>query len=442
MHFINQYPIMKTLSRILVAASLLVSIGAGAQSFQTGYFLDNFVYNYRLNPALHDEELRSLVAFGIGDISATAGTNTGLSTILFPYNGKLVFGTSRSIPSSQFPEGLPSLTNLSSNIDCSIITFGYRTDKGFISFDARLRSINRIEASKDLFRSLKADIATASGSVFDIDKVSACTSDFLEIGAAYSFRTGDFRLGLGAKALLGIGYADVTADNLRMEVLADGRVYVNSTSSVMVSFPAFAFNPNDLNDISLSGRPGLGGIGFSLEAGFLWNTPIDGFSFSAGVTNLGGINWKKSLVGKTEKNQFFLNGTDLGKIYADILKLDSGSGSEFVKLCPTYDVGFKYKLPFIECVTAGLHGSFTTGRLPWSDIRFGLTLTPANAVSLAATVGKNNFGGAVGIAVNFRFGPINIYGGVDGLVTKFTDDGIPQNALNTAARLGITIAVK
>lgn len=441
MHFIKQYPIMKTISRMLVAASLLVSFGAGAQSFQTGYFLDNFVYNYRLNPALHDEELRSLFSLGIGDISVTAGTNTGLPSILFPCNGKLVFGTSRNIPSSLFPEGLPSLTKLSSNIDLSIITFGYRTENGFISFDARLRSMNRIEASKDLFRSLKADIATAPGSVYDIDRVLACTSNLLEMGAAYSFRAGNFRLGLGAKALLGVGYADVTADNLRMEVLSDGRVKVNSTSSVMTSCSVFDFNPKDLNDISLK-RPGLSGIGFSLEAGFLWNTPVEGFSVSAGVINFGGISWKRSLSGKTDGNQFVLNETEIGKIYADVLKLDSGQGSEFVKLDPTYDVGLKYKLPFIECVTAGLHGSFTTGRLHWTDIRFGLTLTPANAISLAATVGKNNFGGAVGVAVNFRFGPINIFGGVDGLVTKFTDEGLPQNAMNTAAKLGITIAVK
>ena len=74
---------------------MLLSLGASAQSFRGGYFLDNYVYGYRINPAQVNE--KSFFGIGIGDIDLLNNSNLGMSSLLFNKNNSVVTGLHKSV---------------------------------------------------------------------------------------------------------------------------------------------------------------------------------------------------------------------------------------------------------------------------------------------------------------------------------------------------------
>ena len=81
---------------VLVAALSLLSLTkASAQSFRSGYFLDNYVYGYRLNPAQIGP--RSFFALGLGSIDLQNNLNIGMASLLFPTENGMVTGFNKAV---------------------------------------------------------------------------------------------------------------------------------------------------------------------------------------------------------------------------------------------------------------------------------------------------------------------------------------------------------
>ena len=64
---------------IVIAGCLTLNVSAQTNST---YFLENYVYNYRLNPAIMAE--KSFLGFGVGNIAADLDSDLGVSTLLYP----------------------------------------------------------------------------------------------------------------------------------------------------------------------------------------------------------------------------------------------------------------------------------------------------------------------------------------------------------------------
>ena len=91
---------MKNIKPIILTLALATAgICASAQS-RSSYFLDNYVYGYRLNPAIMSE--RSFFSLPVvGNVQADIQSGIGVSTLLYPApdgNG-LVTGFNSSVSS-------------------------------------------------------------------------------------------------------------------------------------------------------------------------------------------------------------------------------------------------------------------------------------------------------------------------------------------------------
>jgi len=74
-----------------ILAAFCFSSNAVAQNLESGFFLDNYTYTYRLNPALMPDN--NFIAIGVGNVSAGIASKLGVGSFLYPGpNGHLVTG--------------------------------------------------------------------------------------------------------------------------------------------------------------------------------------------------------------------------------------------------------------------------------------------------------------------------------------------------------------
>ncbi|MBP5211131.1 MAG: hypothetical protein J6Z27_04780 [Bacteroidales bacterium] len=425
----------------------LFSTAANAQqNFQNGYFLDNYVYGYRLNPALGvgNDETRTVVGFVLNDITIGAQTNAGVQNFLFERNGKLVPFTDETVTKSEFLSALPNSVDAFVSLDLSLLTLGFKTRHGFLTFDARVRSRNMVKAQKDLFGMIK-DLADEDDSPIDqkltVAPINVQAREYFEVGFGYStYITPDLKFGAAVKLLLGAAKGSFT--NTPITVTPYGDDYIVD-GSAKVSLTASMIEYDPVKIIRETSKIGFQGYGAAVDLGLLWNTPLEGLSLSAGVTDLGGIVWKNSIQASSDHNQTIVSLKDKSEadIINELFNIQTNTRSRLESVGTTVDLGIKYKMPFYDRLTAGLHGSFGIGVFPYHDIRFGITVTPIDQISLAVSAAKTSQGPAFGAAANFHLGAINIFGGVDGFITGFGARHYPEKAVNSVAKIGFTIDV-
>jgi len=446
---------MKRAYKFITAAaiSLPLSLSLDAQTFNSGYFLDNYVYGYRLNPAMHPTDSTNTI-FGllIGDITIAPQSNVGISSFLFPKDGELVWGLNEKVSESEFLDGLPAYSSADLNAELDLLTLGFVTKHGFFSFDARLKSNVTADASKDIFTYMKKGFGTTPGTVYNIESVSATTQHILEFAGDYSFSVKKFRFGVGLKFLIGGAQAQTTIDNINILIKDDKTAILNGNASISYATPLVKVGIGsdgryDFNNVT-RGPVGIGGLGGAIDLGVYWDTPLPGLSASFAVLDLGAMWWNNTLSGNATHVNTTYDISDKNVNTNDVIntlfKLDPSTGQGYVAqmLNTTFNLGLRYRMPFYERLSAGLHTSFITGSAKSYDARFGITVTPIDAISLAVDYGWNTYGGTFGVAANFRAGPVAIFGGIDGFITKFSPQGYPINAFNSVVKFGITIAPK
>ena len=103
---------------------MLLSAGASAQSFRSGYFLDNYVYGYRINPAQLNK--KSFLAVGAGNIDLQNSCSIGIASVLFPTENGMVTGLNKAVSAEQFLGGLPNSVGIGLDENINLLSFGVR----------------------------------------------------------------------------------------------------------------------------------------------------------------------------------------------------------------------------------------------------------------------------------------------------------------------------
>ncbi|MBQ7222490.1 MAG: hypothetical protein IJS02_03370 [Bacteroidales bacterium] len=432
----------------VTAVFCLFSNNVNAQSFQTGYFLDNYVYGYRLNPALGvgNDDTKTVVGFVLNDITLGTSTNVGVENFLFNKGGQTVPFTDDLVTKQEFLSGLPAQVNAFASLDLSLLTLGFKTRHGFLTFDTRIRSRNMVTAPKELFTLIKdiqndgENMANANSMTVPWTNVKA--REYFEVGVGYSTRiTPDIKVGATVKLLLGAANASFSNSDITIRPNDEGFV-VSGSANASITASMVEYDPQKI--LRETKKYGLQGFGAAIDLGVVWDTPVEGLSASAAVTDLGGIFWKNSIVATANHNETAVSLVDdppAEEVIASLVDFQTNTKSSFEGVGATFDLGVKYKMPFYERLTVGLHGSFGLGAIPYRDVRFGVTVTPIDQISLALTAASTSNGGAFGAAANFHLGGLNIFGGVDGFITGFGPDHYPVKPVNTVVKLGFTIDV-
>lgn len=440
---------MKRIITILAAATLSLTIAA--QDFKTGYFLDNYVYAYRLNPALSpDSSSECIASFLLGDISVAPSSSIGMSQLLFPIDGKLYWGFNEKVPAETFLGGLPDYTKADVGLEMDILTVGVRTKHGFITFDTRLRSNTSARLSNEIYGYLKDGIEAVEGAKYNLQELSLDTKNYLEFAVSYSRRIGDIKVGATLKGLAGIASVNAQLSDIEATFTTDEDIQLKGTSQFSYAAPLLSIPTRDgqydFSNIGY-GNVGLAGAGAAMDLGIHWEGQEEGLSVDAAVVDLGFIKWGNSIHGSetfTGKQVNVGEDADANTIINTVFGLDSGTETyrSAEMLAATFNAGIRYKMPFYKNLSVGAHGSYTIGNFSNFDLRLGATVTPHRVFSFAADYGFTSYGSVIGVAANFRLGPFALFAGVDDLITRFNPQCIPIDPVNTTVKFGITIAPK
>ncbi len=411
---------------------LCFTLCANAQDkFQSGYFLDNYAYSYRINPALLSEKS----FFGLASsLEAGLSSDIGISTLLFPNadGTGLVTGLNKSISSEQFLGGLKDNNAFAFDGSVNVFSFGKRKEKGLTTVEINLRSDAAASIPYDFFRFLKEG---SEESAYDLSGFNFGAKAYAELAVGYSKSFGSLTAGARVKALLGLANASlilnkalvtsnasvVSADLDAMAKLACAPVslYNGENGDIAYKFDQSALRPS--------------GYGAAVDLGVKW-VPVKGLSLSAGISDLGAIKWTWNSLAKSTGSATYngLSNVDTGtdfneeidnatKEFKNLINLQAVDGDEtsLEKLSFTANAGARYALPFYRRLSAGVFGTYHFAEIaPYWDTRLGLTITPIDAISLTANCGKTRQGDVLGVAGSFSLFFLNVFFGLDTYVGK------------------------
>lgn len=420
--------ILSAVSVVLLLTTLSSSLHA-QDKFQSGFFLDNFSYAYRINPALMSE--KSFFAIGTGNLEGGIASDIGVTSLLYPNSDgtALVTGLNSSVSAQEFLSGFKDNNAFSADASVNVFSFGKRRENKFFSFEINLHAGADASLPYDLFRFLKQGGDNAVLDLSDL-KVSAKSYAEVALGGARSFADSRLIIGARVKGLVGIANADLSFDKATVAT-GTGAVVANLDGTARLAcVPVTLYNDSEGNIAAKFDQTALkpSGYGAAVDLGVQWK-PVSGLALTAGVNDFGGIKWTYNSLAKSVGSASF-NGlenvdtdTDFNKEldgaledFKDLVNLQAvdGSESEFASLAFTANLGARYRLPFYRRLSVGALGVYHFDSLaPYWDARAGVTITPLNGFSLTANYGRNTQGDVLGLASSISLLFLNAYFGLD-----------------------------
>lgn len=435
----------------LLAALLLGSVAAFGQDLNSGFFLENNYFRNRLNPALvPDSTVSSVFGALVDNVTLSPRTDFGISSFLFPVDGKLVTGLNRAVSDEQFLKGVGGVNGLNLDLNYNVFTFGKRTERdAFLTFEVNVKSATSLSIPGQMFSFLKQG---PSGNSLSLSNFNVRSFEYAEASAGYSWEIGGIlKAGVKVKGLIGLAGADVSINNMDIDIDYDAqKIGVKSNGYVKCYTPMLNMQTKTLDNglsvydfSSLKAKSyGLGGFGAAVDLG-VSATPLEGLEVSASVTDIGGILWKNGVNGMMSSDvainltssEFTVS--DLAQSLLNVVPVKEKARS-FVMLPCTVHCGAIYEMPFYNKLSAGLLGTFSSGQgRHYNEVRLGASVAPVKYFSFSANVGATSYGSVFGMTGNLNLGAFQLYAGTDALVLEVTPQYIPVNAVNTVFNFGI-----
>ena len=445
---------MKKLNIILLAAASLLSLGASAQSFRSGYFLDNDVYGYRINPAQVNE--KSFLSIGLGNIDLQNRANFGVGTFLFPTdNGSIVTGLNKAVSADTFLGGLKENNFLDLDESINILSFGIANGERMHTVELNLRIQGTVNLPYDLFSFAKK----GGAGTFNIGGLFANVNTIADLAYGYSMNITD-NLSVGGRlhALLGVVNVNLNTNGSAL-TLSDSRITVNPDVDLLVSGPLSvstdADGSIDLNSIAADTKQIVGGFGASLDLGVEYKSDF-GLDAMISVTDLGIMSWKNTIAANAAGAFDYSGGNisfDGGEMKTDfeqildvskIFSFNVTQGPSSISMLPfNIAAGARYFMPFYDKLSVGALATYHNARYAsWFDARVGATISPLRLVSFSSNIGYGTFGPVWGAALNLNLGPINMIAGLDSFIGdlgKISNIPVPLGAFTENAHVGISI---
>ncbi len=465
MNIINRY--------IAVAAMGCAATGASAQALNSGYFLDGYLYNHQLNPALMSE--KSYVSIpALGNINITSKGNVGLGSFLFPIEGdRLTTFMSSSVDAKEFLGGLKNMNKMSADVSLSVFSMGLKKWGGFNTLDIGLRSTTSLFIPKDMFEFMKVG-QQGSASTYDIGNLGVSSSNYVEVALGHSRQWNDkLRVGAKLKFLLGAGYANFELNDANV-TLSEDKWEINANGEMNAALAGLIIptkgesgkelkNPGeetlvDFDNIDYD-SPGLSGFGLAIDLGATYKV-MDNLTVSAALKDLGFISWSNNTHATTENETWTFDGfhdlsingesgntlddqldriTDDFEDYANLHRRSVG-GRLGRALAATLNIGAEYSLPMYDKLSFGfLSSTRINGAYSWSEGRFSANVSPLSWFEAGVNYNISSFGSTMGAILNFHPKGFSFFVGMDYLIGKVNTQFIPINNMNASASLGFNV---
>lgn len=461
---------MKNVRYIVAVLAAFVCVQmAVAQTALSSYFLDGMLYNSKLNPAMRAE--RGYFSLGVGNTSLATRGNVGISNFLYPRGeNELVTFMSGSVSANEFLGKMPENIKFGVNLDETIMALGFRMFGGYTSLGLSVHSSVSTTLPKGFFEFAKKGLQE---SAYSFSGLNINTMNYVAATLGYSHEIFDgFSLGVNAKYLLGLAYANVLVDKFNVE-LSGQRWMVETHAQAQAAFlcetKVLMDEDNVINDVEL----GLGldelmnlrkSDGFAVDLGFVYDMErfVPGLKLSASVVDLGFINWRYMMSGQSTDAKVEFNGfgevdynnvenvveAELERLAEDASKLAefnyNGSSSVKTDLNTTMYLGAEYNMPFYRALSVGAlysqrFSSFESGR--WYEARGYLNISPLKWLELSVNYGYGTYGTSLGWMFNFHPAGINLFVGSDYMITKVTPQFIPVDNMNAHITFGLNLAL-
>lgn len=436
------------ITRLSLAAVLAAtSFSLEAQTLQSGYFVDNYLYRYQANPAVGNEGKGFVSMPGLGNLNITTGGTLSLRHIFYNLNGRTTTLLNPGISASEVLDGMKEHSRIGLDLRETILAVGFKALGGYNTITLGARANLNVGLPKELVRLAKQGV---ENSVYDLSDFGATARGWAEIALNHSHKINNkWRVGGTFKFLIGVGSLDAHVNTANLKLYDDQYIgEVDATAHTSIK----GFNwKTDFNDrtnrhyvsgMDIDGFSPVNGFGAALDLGAVFTLNKD-WEFSLAFTDLGFISWNTDFTATTDGLQsvstdsfaFNVDNSDSWDKFTDNLTRlyeleDKGNlGSRLTGIGATMTAGAQFTLPVYRKLKFGfLNTTRINGDFSWTDFRLSATVRPVKVFSAGINAGYGTFGARFGGIINVNVTGFNLFVASDCFPGKFAKQYVPLNS--------------
>lgn len=438
--------------RKYITGILIALIGCSAAIAQTntysGYFLDNFLYRYQMNPAMGND--KNFVGFpGLGNMSFGMQGNLHLSKILYNLDGKTVLFTNPNLPDNKVKK-FGSKNSLGVNVRENILTGGFKAWGGYNTISISAVANSQVSAPGSLLNMLRDGIKNDK---YDIRNLMIYANSYAEIALNHSREIKEvpgLRVGATFKFLVGAAnvygkfkQAHMTLGEDSWDIVSEADIYASGKGVDWETDYNEDANRHYVNGIKMDDFSVPNGFGAAIDLGatYKWSD----FNFSLAIIDLGGIHWSNTKKASTNgirefqssQHVFEVNGDtdawdeikdDISALYQ--LEPVAGNFNRSTMQGTTLNIGVEYELPYYRPLSFGLlNTTRMCGGYSWTEFRLSANVTPVKYVSASANLVCGTFGVGFGWLLEVNSGKgFDLFIGMDKTPGKLAKQFAPLNS--------------
>lgn len=456
-------------NRVLIAAVLvLASVGLIQADVNTLHFMNYLPYKLYMNPAFQNScdtyvELPIISTIGV---DANMGA-LSINDVIKYRDGQMVTFLHPDFNNSERDALYAKLRKnniIKEEFQTSLLGFGFRLrERGYLSINMSLRQDATGYIPKDLFSlALYGTPDSIAVNSYNLKNTKASANAYVDFNGGYSYRIND-KWSVGARLHLLLGIANARASFSELSVNAEAQQWRLSGSGVaLASVPGikvkydeegkiegFEF-PSQFADFIESYRPS---IGAAIDLGGVYK-PIKNLSISLSLKDVGFMVWSNSVradgnidytfkgieykpsdkninygdsILKVLQESYVYNAVAENRPYVTAMNAKMYAGVEFSFLKDMMSVGLLSKT------------ELNAGRLS-EELTLSYNLRPCYWFSLSASYSFISGGfSTLGLGLNLRLPPFNIYVVGDYMPLYYSAEGIPYRSSRINLQTGILL---
>ena len=445
------------LKSVATLALLVCVIPAVAQEFRSSYFSKSSNFRHQMNPAYLNDSYASVL---LGQMNMGATGNVGLGNFIYEVNdgsdNDYVSFMDSKVDKDAFLGDLESENTFDFYLNYNLFSLGFKAFGGSNLIELNMRSAVNTSMPYEFFKFAKEE---GAADIYHIKDLTLNSQNYMELALGHARNINDkLRVGAKVKVLLGAAYADFKVNNLDIEKnIATGKFNVNGDmhleaalldSKVKYSegvYPDGRKRIKGFNDMTF----GLAGLGLAVDLGATYQLTED-LALSAGITDLGFINWNNVQTG-TSKGEYTFDGfvhsdTNAGlesfqKDLEDLFAIyDDGEKSISQTLAATVNAGAEYTLPVYRNLSFGvLYTGRFFGDYSWHQGMISANLRPMKWLELNANAAATSTGFTMGAMLSLNSKIAKFYIGSDRLIGSSPAEIMTSKEANSNVVLGLTI---
>ena len=450
---------------ILVATTC--SLSAVAQESRTSYFMETSSFRHQMNPALLDAPYKS---FMLGNINVGATGNVGLGNFIYKTEGNSKYDYTTflnpSISASTFLGDMEDKNRMDLYVNYNIFSCAFKAFGGMNLVELNMRSNTHLTLPYEFFEFAKTAGAKQN---YHLEDIGMRTTNYAELAFGHARNINDkLRIGAKMKVLVGAAYADFSVDQMDITMSGDEwRINAQTQVEASILDSKLEFEPAHKN--SADGRRrlkgidetafGLPGLGVAVDLGATYKL-TDDLTLSAGITDLGFMNWKKTHKASS-KGDYTFDGFETFRVNSDDKTTDrlgpqledlgddleemfsvyyDGEDNVTQMLVATINAGAEYTLPVYKKLRFGaLYTGRINGLYSWHQGMISANYRPWKWLELNANTAFSSTGTTFGGAVNMHLGIAKLYIGADRIFGDVSKEFIPIDNMNGQVNVGITV---